>query len=152
MKHLVMLPILALFLVACGPHYAMNLPKSFRKFEEADAFKLITADGVMLKTREVENYPKGDLDFWTDALGRHLTERGYLLNETACFSTNAGEKACTLTFLLPHGTEDWVYSETIFVEDADIVLVEVAGPFDRHAKVKDELAAALKTFEPRPKQ
>ena len=137
-------------LAACKVPYTMDTPKSFRKYEDTKAFKMITANGVMLKAREVENYPKGDLAFWTDAMGRHLTERGYIRKETHCFKTDAGRDACTLDFLLPYGTEDWAFSSTIFVEGDDIILVEVAGPFERHAEVADEVKAALKTFNPRP--
>jgi hypothetical protein len=152
MKHIVItLFVLAAALSACKAPYAMETPASFRKYEDTKEFKMITANGVMLKAREVDNYPKGDLPFWTDAMGRHLEQRGYVLKETACFTTNAGKKGCTLTFLLPHGTEDWTFSETLFIEEDDIVLVEAAGPYDRFAKIEGELARALKTFEPRPK-
>lgn len=150
-KYIGRLLIIPLFFIACKAPYTMETPKSFRKYEDTNEFKMITANGVMLKAREVENYPKGDLEFWTDAMGRHLTERGYIQKETRCFTTHAAKKACTLDFLLPYGTEDWAFSETIFVEDDDIILVEVAGPFDRHAKVADEVKEALKTFNPRAK-
>ncbi len=132
----------------CGPAYTMDPPKSFKRYQETEGFKMITADGVMLKAREVENYPEGDLPFWTDATERHLVKRGYVLKSKACFKTQKQKDACTLTFLLPHGAEDWVFSETLFVEGDTLVLVEAAGPFQRFVKVEKELAAALKTFEP----
>jgi hypothetical protein len=126
----------------------MNAPKSFKRYQESRDFKMITADGVMLKAREVDNYPEASLDFWVDAMGRHLEKSGYVLKSKSCFKTQKGRDACTLDFLLPHGAEDWAFSETVFVVDDTIVLVEVAGPYERYAKVEKELAAALKTFEP----
>ena len=134
--------------VACKPPYTMDSMKSFRKFEDSREFKLITADGVMLKAREVENYPKGDLPFWTDAMDKHLTERGYLLKSKSCFKTKTARSACTLSYALPYGTEDWTLSETLFVAGDTIVVVEAAGPFARYAKVEAEITEALKTFEP----
>jgi len=134
--------------IACKAPYTMDTPKSFRKFEDTRDFKMITANGVMLKARQVKNYPRGDLDFWTDAMTRHLLERGYLMKSKNCFTTKAGKKACTLDFALPYGTEDWALSETVFVVGDAIILVEVAGPFERYAKVEGELADAIKTFEP----
>lgn len=139
---------LTLLFVACKAPYTMDTPKSFRKFEDTREFKMITANGVMLKARQVKNYPEGDLVFWTDAMERHLAERGYLLKSKDCFKTKTGKDACTLDFVLPYGTEDWAFSETVFVVNDTIVLVETAGPFDRFTKVEDELASALKTFEP----
>lgn len=133
---------------ACAVPYTMETPASFRRFDDSRQFKMITADGVLLKARQVENYPKGDLDFWTDAMDRHLTERGYLRKSQSCFQTNIGKKACTLNFALPYGADDWIFSETLFVLEDVIVLVETAGPFERFAEIEDELAAALKTFDP----
>ena len=133
---------------ACKAPYTMTTPPSFRRFEKSRDFKMITADGVMVKARQVENYPEGDLDFWTDALERHLVERGYSMKGKNCFDTKTGKRGCTLDFVLPYGTADWAFSETIFVVGDTIVLVEAAGPFERYIKLEKELAEALTTFEP----
>lgn len=133
---------------ACTPPYTMNNPDSFKRFEESRDFRFITADGVMLKARQVDNYPDASLDFWTDAMGRHMDSQGYVLKSKECFQTNRGLNGCTLDFMLPHGAEDWVLSETLFVVDDQIVLVEAAGPFERFSPVEKELKESLKTFEP----
>lgn len=136
-------------LAACGgPRHEMTPPEAFKRYEDVRALKLITADGVMLKAREVENYPKADLPFWTDAMKRHLEERGYVAKSERCFDTAGGRRGCTIDFLLPRGAEDWVLSETLFVVDDRVVLVEAAGPYDRFAKVEADLAKALETFRP----
>ena len=132
----------------CKAPYTMTAPTQFKRFMDTDDFKMITADGVMLRARQVENYPKGDLSFWTDAMTQHLEASGYVLREKRCFKNRSHKDACTLDFLLPHGAEDWAFSETIFVVDDNLVLVEAAGPFDRYAKIETDLAKALETFEP----
>ena len=138
----------ALF-AACGPPpYSMELPDELRRFEESDDYKLITADGVMVKAREVENYPEATLDFWVDALERHLVAQGYVLDSNECFETDGGREACTLDFLLPHGADDWVLSTTLMLVDDEILLLEAAGPYDRFAEVEESLDAALRTFDP----
>ena len=43
------------------------------------------------------------------------------------FETDKGLDGCTLEFMLPHGAEDWVLSETIFVVEDTVFLVETAG-------------------------
>lgn len=153
MRHtsVVSLLLLALALPAgCGgPPYGLEPPAAFKRYEDAPGLKLITADGVMVKAREVENYPKADLPFWTDAMKRHLEERGYVTKAPeTCFQTRRGLKGCTLDFLLPHGAEDWVLSETIFVVGDRIVLVEAAGPYERYARVEAALKGSLVTFDP----
>jgi hypothetical protein len=134
---------------ACGPPpYKMDLPSSFKQFEDTSDYQLITADGVMVKAREVENYPEAGLDFWTDALKQHLEEQGYLLKSEECFETAKGLDGCTMDFMLPHGAEDWVMSETLFVIEDEILIVEAAGPYERYAKIEEELKKSIKTFDP----
>lgn len=141
--------VLTLGLMACGPPpYTMTPPDSFKRFEDSNEFKLITAQGVMLKAREVENYPEASLEFWTDALTGHLESQGYVVKSSDCFKTARGRDACTVDFMLPHGAEDWVLSETLFVVDDTIVVVETAGPYDRFATIEEDLKTALETFEP----
>jgi hypothetical protein len=146
----IVLLVAAAAVAACGPPpYAMAPPASFKRFEEAREFKWITADGVMLKAREVDNYPEADLAFWVDAMARHMIAQGYVKKGERCFDAEGGRKACTLDFLLPHGAEDWVLSETLIVVEDDIVLVEAAGPFERYAPLEPELQKALDTFAAR---
>jgi hypothetical protein len=137
-----------LTLVGCGPHHAMKAPPGFVRYEKGSSLALITADGVRVKSREERNYPKADLTFWVDAMKRHLQARGYAVQGQRCFQTTAGLPGCTLEFLLPHGAEDWVLSETTFVIADRIVLVEAAGPFDRFTKIQEGLNQSLLTFDP----
>ncbi len=137
-----------LALAACAAPYTMSPPPSFKRFEAAREFKWITADGVMLKAREVDNYPEATLEFWTDAMTRHMLAQGYVKKGDRCFKTQEGRDGCTIDMLLPHGAEDWVLSETLFVVGEKIVLVEAAGPFDKYTPVEPELQKALETFRP----
>lgn len=143
------LVVLGLFLGACGPNHRMEAPNGFVRYEDKkNGLHLITPDGVRVRSREVRNYPKGDLPFWRDAMRRHLLARGYLLKSERCFQTKRGLDGCTAEFMVPHGAEDWVLSETVFVVGDKIALVEAAGPFPRFAKVEKALAEALTTFQP----
>jgi len=133
-------------LCGCGPSYTMTEPDTFKRFDKSSDFKLITADGVRLKAREVDNYPKASLSFWSDAMTRHLKKRGYAFKSKTCFKNNAGVPGCTLDFVIPRGAEDWVFSETIFVDDERIVLIEAAGPYARFAPLEKRLRESFKTF------
>jgi hypothetical protein len=134
---------------ACSAPYTMSPPPSFKRFEDSREFKWITADGVMLKAREVDNYPEATLEFWTDAMSRHMLSQGYAAKgEKRCFKTAEKRDGCTVDFLLPYGVEDWVLSETLFVVADRIVLVEATGPFDKYAPIEAELQKALETFSP----
>lgn len=135
-----------LLLAGCGADHTLTTPPAFRRYHEADDLRLITPDGVRVATREVDNEPRADLPFWVDAMKRHLDERGYALGREHCFTTTAGLPGCTLDFVLPHGAEDWVMSETLFVIDDTLVLIEATGPFDRFAAVEAEYKQSLLSF------
>ena len=148
MKHLLVPALLLLLPAGCGPSYSMKEPSSFKRYHESDEYKLITADGMLLKVREVENYPRGGLKYWVDAMRLHLTEQGYVVRSEECFETERKLEGCTLSFLAPLGAEDWVLNETLFVVDDTIYLLEAAGPAKRFSSVDEELKAAVKTFDP----
>lgn len=133
---------------ACAPKYTMPVPDGFVRYEQKKGLAFITADGVQLRGRNVRNYPKADLQFWADAMERHLVARGYLLHGKNCFKTAQGADGCTAEFVLPHGGEDWVLAETLYVYGDNVAVVEAAGPFDRYKKVAGAIAKALQGFEP----
>jgi hypothetical protein len=145
---LLILALVAFLQMSCGTPYTMKAPDSFKRFEKSNEFKMITADGVMLKAREVDNYPEASLEFWTDAVSQHLEAQGYIVQSEKCFKTAKGLDGCTVNFLLPHGAQDWVLSETMFVVDDKVVLVETAGPYDRFAVIEEDLGKAILTFNP----
>lgn len=136
----------ALLLTACGATHRLDAPPAFRGYAEADGLRLISADGVRIAAREVDNEPVADLPFWVDAMKRHLDKRGYALAAEDCFTTEAGQKGCTLDFVLPYGAEDWVMSETVFVYGDKVVLVEAAGPFPRFQAIAESYKKSLRSF------
>lgn len=142
---LFLLPAL-LALPACAPTWQMPTPQGFVPFAERDALAFITPDGVRLKQRTVPNYPKAELAFWTDALQRHLVARGYLLHGQKCFATTTGLQGCTSEFIAPHGGEDWVLAQTLYVTGDDLQILEAAGPFARYQAVAPALAKAYEGF------
>jgi len=138
--------LLLVTLSACGSAWQMQTPTGFVPFRDKSGPAFITADGVRCSLRTEDNYPKADLAFWTDALQRHLVARGYLLHGQQCFKTTAGLDGCTSEFVVPHGGEDWVFAQTIYVTDDELQILEAAGPFDRYKKVAPALQEAYLTF------
>jgi hypothetical protein len=137
--------------LGCARNYNMDAPKAFRAYEDSQDVKWTTADGVRLKVRQLENYPVGSLQFWKEALSEHLLRQGYTLTRERCFQTQAFNNqpplpGCRLDFLLPHGSEDWVLMETLFVSGEDLYVVEAAGAFERFSKVDAEIQTALESF------
>lgn len=140
------LALVALALAGCAPVLRMDTPDGFVRYQHKDGPAFITADGVRVRARRVANYPKADLQFWIDAMDRHLTARGYLSRGRTCFKTAAGSEACTAEYVVPQGAEDWVMAETVMVDGDALVLVEAAGPFARYQHAAPALAKAYPTM------
>ena len=142
-------PLLVMMLVGCsGVPFKMETPPGFVRYEESKDFRFITADGVRLQGRRVENKPVANLAFWQDALKEHLEKRGYTFQTADCFQTKLGLDGCTLEFAVPSGAEDWTQSETIFVQGDDVLLIEAAGPYERYAPRRAGITQALRSFDP----
>lgn len=147
MRFMVMIALFSL--CACSTvKMQMELPRELKRYEDAAPMKLISADGVRVKGRVVDNYPRGDLAFWSDAMKAHLDARGYVFKAKRCFKTKTALDGCTLDFVVARGSEDWWMSETIFVVDDRILLVEAAAPYESLAKLETSYAKALESFTP----
>ncbi len=141
---------LTLLAGGCTPKVDLKPPSAFARFTKGNPNRWITADGVRMRARTVDNEPAATLAFWKEALARHLDRRGYLRKAERCFTTQAGLKGCTLDRMQPRGSEDWVLSVTLFVDGKDIHLVEVVGPWARWQSHEAKLRAAMANFVPRP--
>ena len=134
---------------ACGGvPFRLDAPPAFKRFEKSNDFRFITADGLRMRGRLLENKPLADLGFWREAMKGHLEKRGLVFQGESCFKTERGLDGCTLDFVLPYGAEDWVQSETLFVHGDDLMLVEVTGPYERYVPQKPALQNAMRTFQP----
>lgn len=143
--------VLALALVitaGCGPVFNLKPPAAFARFKSGDTNRWITADGVRLRVRQLDNSPKATLSFWTEALAGHLKRRGYVQKSKRCFKTSHQLPGCTLNHMLATGTGEWVMSTTVFVIDDRIVLVEAVGPWQRWKPYQAQLAEAVRQLAP----
>ena len=111
----------------------LKTPNSFVELEDPGygnlTYKAISSDGAMLVVRWEDDQPKGDVNFWTEALTRELTGgRGYELLETVELrSSLGGGKLVHLRGTL--GDEVYRYDVAIFVHgDDEVVTVEAAAP------------------------
>ncbi|MCO4760493.1 MAG: hypothetical protein KC502_03270 [Myxococcales bacterium] len=134
--------------LACSPVYQLKAPAAFARFTTGDTNRWITADGVRMRVREVDNDPKAKLPFWKEALGGHLKKRGYKPKGSQDFQTASQLPASTLTFLLPRGNGDWVMSVTLLVAGDRIIVVEVVGLWQRWKPHEAALHQAIVAFSP----
>jgi len=134
MKHAVITPtllVLTALWAGCGSSFAMSAPEGFVELDEEysnyDA-RFTSADGVVISVRSIEHDPKGDLDFWVEAIqSRIRMNGGYALLETEDVRAASGQSGKQLRFGRDQNGTPFKYWVTIFVTDAHIHIVEAGG-------------------------
>lgn len=142
---------LALLLVVaagCTPRHNLSLPGAFARYDHGDPNRWVTAEGVVLRAREVEDPPKATLAFWTEALVHHLERRGYRVSKPVPFRTNGGVEAQRIDALTHRGAEDWLLVTALYVVGERLLLVEATGPWTQLQPMDASLQKALAGFEP----
>ena len=145
---LVSAALVLILLTGClTPPIAFETPDGFAQFEDDIPPRAISPEGVVLRVRTVENDPTQDLDFWSEALERNMTESGYMLLDSGEFDTGELD-GVFFEWLAPLNDQDWVYLTGIAVTDDLIVIAEAAGPHAHYTGHRDSLLAALSRTAP----
>ena len=127
------------------PSVSMETPDRFAAFDDADVVRAVSPEGVLMRARSVPNEPAQTLDFWVEALQRHLTESGYLLVAREPFNAASGP-GVLLEWLAPVAEEDWIYLTAVTVAGDRIALVESAGPAGLYERYRTEIRDSLATL------
>jgi len=154
MNSLKILLVAPLFLlsVACGPSARVTAPDGFAELDEVDtySYRATSAAGVVIGVRTEDNNPRGNLQFWTNALDLKLKKSGYtaLSDAPVKVSSKAGLEGRRLRYQTQKDGRNHEYWVTVFVTEANVIVVEAAGDeayFD--AATKKQIEAATQTVE-----
>ena len=144
---LTVLPMLVVFAVSCvTPPLTMETPAGFAAFSDDGQVRAITPEGVLVRARTVPNDPAQSLEFWAEALERHLVESGYQSIEKDAFTTNVGE-GVLFEWLAPVSEDDWYYLTAIAILGDQIAVVEAAGPSDQYDRYRPAIRASLESLQ-----
>ena len=139
-----------LLLAGCGHSFEAATPPGFVELDETDsayAYRAMTADGLVIAAREIDHEPKGELDFWVQAIENRLRQRGgYALLETRPVTCRSGQTGKQLRFGHDEGSRPLLYTVTIFVTDDTIYLIEAGGTKELMEKHFDQLDWAITNF------
>ncbi len=145
MKQLAISFAAALLLGACAATPSVNTPEGFAGFPADESVLAVSPEGVGFEVTVTPNEPVQDLEFWTEALERHMIDSGYLLYERSSFESRvAGGNA--FEWLAPVGEEDWLYLTAIVVVDDSVLIAEAAGPYEFYRQHRDAIHAAMETM------
>jgi hypothetical protein len=141
MKHrLIRLAMLAALAPAACASFRATTPGGFVELpDQAPSFdyRATTHDGVVLAVRALDNDPRGDEAFWSQAIeGRLRQQGGYALLESRAVTSASGLTGRQLRFGHDEGSRPHLYYLTLFVTRRRIFLLEAGGardPFQREA-------------------
>lgn len=113
----------------CRP-YRLKPPSGFAEVErDKYGTRMKAGDDVGLNLRVFDNVRGGDLAFWSEDLVRKLGKRGYVLLGQHAERSDNGVVGTRFDFsYVPPGSEDRkFYSAVLFVTDAHVFVVQLAG-------------------------
>ncbi len=138
------------FLPGCktaGVTYRLEAPAGFAVYvKDAESFRAISADGVRLKVRRVENNPPGDAAMWGQAVEAHLKNRGYHRVSEQKVTTRNGWSGSFTEYAYWYNAEEYRYAVTIFVAAEHVYLIEAGGAAERYAGRREGIIGSLGQF------
>lgn len=152
MRRLVSLSILAapLALAACSGGASLAAPPGFARLDESGPFtwRATTAQGVVLGARVEKNEPRGNLDFWADAVDQKLAVDGYKRDARSAVRSSGGLPGTMMKYERTDGGRTTRYLVTVYTTDDKVYLVEAAGDAERFDPVAGTVAQAELTLKP----
>jgi hypothetical protein len=112
-------------------------------------YRAVSAYGVALAVRVVPNTERGNLDFWSEVVDRHLQHGGtYRAAGTTDLRTTSGLTGRRLAYAYGDPQAGQTYWVTVFVTDRKVYLVEAGGGTEAFTRARDGVEHALQSFRP----
>lgn len=136
----------ALVLGGCATHRGvLEAPEGFAAYTDREEFTIVSPEPVKVRVRTVENAPEQTLEFWAQALRRHMSETGYSLLAEGTFTATTGDGSW-FEWVAPVGEEDWVYLTAVSVPGETIIIVEAAGRYADYNARREDLLSSLESL------
>lgn len=128
----------------CTPATALRTPPGFVQLDrDGDyGYRATNAEGVVIAVRELDNDPRGDLDFWTVAVDARL-RRTYTAQSAHEVESDAGLPGRQIRYRAVRGGRPHVYWATVFVDRDRVLLVEAGGDEAFFAESREAVERAV---------
>jgi hypothetical protein len=139
-------------LAGCGHHFELQSPADFAELDpdaqarRGFAQRAVSADGVVVAVREVDNDRHASRAFWLDAVRNRVRRSGgyALLSESSVRSAD-GAEGHQLRFGRDEGQRPYDYWVTLFVTESHVFVIEAGGRREhfeaRRAAVEQTIAS-----------
>ncbi|APR85437.1 Hypothetical protein A7982_10786 [Minicystis rosea] len=128
------LPVLSALAIGCGPSVRMQTPPGFAVLEgqQEYVYRATSADGVVIAVRAEKNEPRGNLDFWAEAVDDKLRRNGYVPDgASAEVRTSTGLSGREMKYKREQGGRSYRFWSVVFVIDQRVWVVEAGGDAER---------------------
>jgi len=139
------------FAAGCGPSVTLQTPSGFAVLDgqKEYAYRAASAEGVVLGVRAEKNEPRGNLDFWADALDRQLRRGGYVADgdprEVRAASGLTGRQ---LKYTREERGRKQRFWMAVFVTADRVWVVEAGGDAERFTeKAQKSVQRAIETLQ-----
>ncbi len=126
---------------ACA--YKAPVPNGFAEFDYGDDFKAVNPEGVVYRVKVLENDPKADLEYWTEAVRTRMEHSGYKEISKEEFKGTLPKLSST-KYVAPYKGKAYQYQIVIGVDGDDIYLLEAAGELEKMAEYQKDIDEAIK--------
>ena len=135
----------ACLIAGCAP--ALELPAGFVELGPDQSgrydFKAVSADGVVIALRRIDNSKNATVEFWAKAIENELTWRGHSLVENVPVTSEEGTPGQLMTFTGQREGQEFTYILGVFVKGGRILLTEAGGKADAFGKRQAEIGKSL---------
>jgi hypothetical protein len=131
---------------ACSSSARLTPPSSFAEIEakkEPYVYRATTAKGVVVAARVEKNEPRGNLDFWAEAVDLRVKKDGFQGEAAKSVTGASGLPGKLLRYSKVENGRTVRYVVTVYATDKHVYVVEAAGDSERF----DPLAAEVERAE-----
>jgi hypothetical protein len=146
MRALEILSTLGLLVLVTGCRLEAPSPSGFAVYDGFGPLRAVSPDGVLYRVRSEDNEPLADLEFWRQALRRHMVDAGYRLLDEGDVEAD-GVNGYLLELAAPLGEQDYAYLVALFVVGDELILAEAAGEVTRFQARREAIVEAVRTIE-----
>ena len=131
----------------CGASFDMSTPGGFVELDDdAYDYRATNADGVVIAVRELDNDPRGDLEFWAGAVDAKLRRR-YSAQSVHEIETDRGLAGVQIRYLHHRNGRPHHYWATIFVTADTVYLLEAGGDHEFFDANRDTVEQTISSFD-----
>lgn len=145
---------LALVTLGCSVPFQAAAPAGFVVLEDQHHqgydFRATDPDGLVLAVRSIDNDPRGDQQFWSQAIANRLRDMGgYSLLERREVKVKSGHAGVQFRFGHDEGRTPHLYTLTLFVTPDRLFVLEAGGEKKLFESNTAKVDAFVNDFVPR---